>query len=114
MPDMAEAVHVIYSKEEFLAELRVGDEFWYMSSRHFRPYATEGPFKILDFVTLGREKFLNVKCRIARKYVQAIEYYSINDLTNEHHGVFTDEGEARKYFKEKRAAFDRINAPAKR
>ena len=100
MPDTA-VMHVIQSAEEFLATLKPGDSFFYMSSRKFRPYAIEGPFTILDFVRRGKEGFLNVKCRSQGGRVAKIEYYSVNDLTNEHHGVFMDEEEARAYFKEK-------------
>ncbi len=106
MSDMLEAAHVIHRKEEFLMELQMGSEFWYMSSRNFRPYTIEGPFRILDFAERGKENFLNVRCRITRGHVRSIEYHSINDLTNEHHGVFTDEAEAWAYFKEKRRDFD--------
>jgi len=101
-----EVIHVIHSKEEFLLELHSGSDFWYMSSRNFRPYTIEGPFRILDFAERGKESFLNVRCHITRGHVRSIEYHSINDLTNEHHGVFTDKEEAWVYFKEKRRDFD--------
>ena len=105
MPD-TKICRVIHSREEFLTEVCKGDTFWYMTSHNFRPYTIEGPFEILDFVEMGNEKFQNVKCHITRGRVQMIEYHSINDMTNEYHGVFTDEEEAWAYFKEKRAAFD--------
>jgi len=105
MPD-TKVSHVIQSKEDFLAELHVGDQFWRMSSHNFRPHTIEGPFKILGFVTLGNEKSLNVRCRIARDRTPVTEDNSVNDLTNEYHGVFTDENEAWIYFREKRKAFD--------
>ena len=105
MSDTA-VVSMIQSAEDFLATLKPGDLFFYMSSRKFRPYAIEGPFKILDFVRRGKEGFLNVKCRNQSGRAAKIEYYSVNDLTNEHHGVFTDEEEAWAYFKERQRAFD--------
>lgn len=105
MPD-TEVGYGIHSKEQFLAELHTGDQFWRMTSHNFRPYTIEGPFKILDFVEMGKEKSLNVKCHIIRGHDRKIEFHSVNDLTNEHHGVFTDEDEAWAYFKERKAAFD--------
>lgn len=115
MSDTAvEVGNVIHSAEDFLAALKVGDVFWRMISRHFRPYAIEGPFLVLGFVKLGKEKFLNVKCSTHGKGRAKVEFHSINDLTNEHHGVFTDEKEAKAYFKDKQRAFDaqqRANDP---
>ena len=105
---------VIQSAEEFLTQLKKGDVFWYMSSRHFKPYTVEGPFTILCLVKRsgkkGGQEFLNVRCRNEKGRGQKIEDYSINDLTNSHHGVFLDEDEAWAYFKERKGRFE--NNPA--
>lgn len=114
MLDAQKVAHVIQSKEDFLAALDIGNTFWYMSSRHKRPYTVEGPFKILDFVLRGKQQFLNVKCVITRGRVQSIEYYSITDLTNEYHGVFINKDEAWTYFKQKQAAYNRMSPPSRK
>lgn len=114
MSDTLEVAHVIHRKEDFLAALNIDDMFWYMSSRRNRPHTIEGPFKVVDFALRGKQQFLNVQCEITRGRVQCIEYYSIGDLTNEHHGVFTTQKEAWTYFKQKRAAYDRMNPPTRR
>ena len=93
MSDTAVA-SMIQGAEEFLATLKPGDSFFYMTSRYFRPYTVEGPFTILGFAKRGKAESLNVKCRIKRGRAWQIEYHSVNDLTNEHHGVFIDKGEA--------------------
>ena len=101
-----DVISMIQSVEEFLVALKPGDSFFYMTSRYFRPYAIDGPFTILGFVKRGKAESLNVKCRIQRGRVWQIEYHSINDLTNEHHAIFTDKGEAWASFKDRRKAFD--------
>ena len=116
MSDTAQVAHVIRSAEEFLAALKVGDKFWYMSSHQFRPHAVKGPFRVIGLVRVGKQQFLNVKCGIRSGRVEKVECYSVNDLTNEYHGVFTDEAEARAYFMKKQTAFDaeqRAKAPKK-
>lgn len=114
MLDALEVAHVIHSIKDFVAALHEGDIFYWVSSRRSRPYAIEGPFKVLGFVLKGKEQYLNVKCSITHGRVTKIEYYSVNDLTNEYHGVFTNEDEARTYFREKQAAYDRTHPPAKK
>lgn len=96
---------VIDSLDKFLARVEVRSTFWYMSSRHFKPYTVEGPYKVLGFVERGEQKFLNVKCvKQGSRHIR-IEYYSVNDLTNEHHGVFLNEGEAWVYLKEQKKKY---------
>ena len=107
----AELDSMIRSAEEFLAQLKKGDRFYYMSSRHYKPYTVEGPFTIVALLNRagykGAQKFLNVRCRSGKGLVPKIEDYSVNDLTNPHHGVFTDEKEAWAYFKERKKHFEK-------
>ena len=107
----AELDSMIGSAEEFLAQLKKGDVFWYMSSRHYKPYTVEGPFTILCLVKKsgkkGGQEFLNVRCRSRKGRVKKIEDYSINDLTNPHHGVFLDEEEAWVYLKDRKIRFEK-------
>ena len=96
-------VDVIDSREKFLARVEIGSMFWHMSSRHYKPYTIEGPYRVLGFVERGKQQFLNVKCMKQNSgYHRHVEYYSVNDLTNEHHGVFLDEKKAWAYFKERK------------
>src|SRR3989338_4466813 len=38
--------YVIQSVEEFLAHLKVGDQFWFMNSFHCKPFGITGPYTI--------------------------------------------------------------------
>ena len=102
---------IIRSAEEFLAQLKKGDTFYYMSTRRYKPYTVEGPFTIVALFKKsgykGAQEFLNVRCRSGKGLIPKIEDYSVNDLTNPHHGVFTDKDEAWRYFKERKKHFEK-------
>jgi len=105
----AQVAGVIHSTEEFLAALRVGDTFYWMSTRNFRPYAVEGPWTFLGTIKLGKNESLNVKCSCKGSpsgRLVKIEHFCVGDLVNEHHGVFVNYEEAFAYFREARRAYD--------
>ncbi len=113
MSHTAQVAGAIHSAEDFLAALKTGDTFYYMSSRSFRPYTIEGPYALLGLVKMGKQGFLNVKCTAkgsSSGRLLKIDYFSVNDLTNEHHGVFLNPEEAWAYFREARAAYDAAHA----
>ena len=101
---------MIQSVEEFLAQLKKDDTFYYMSTRHCKPYTVEGPFTIVGLVKKsgykGAQEFLNVRCRSGKGLLPKVDDFSINDLTNRNHGVFTDKEEAWAYFKARKKHFE--------
>ncbi len=111
MSSTVEVAGVIHSAEDFLAALKVGDTFYWMSSRRFRPYTIEGPYVLLGLVKMGTQGFLNAKCSAkgSARFIK-IEYFSVNDLTNEHHGVFLNSEEAWAYFRQARSSYDAAHA----
>lgn len=91
--------HVIHSKEEFLAQLKVGDTFWTMSSWGNSPSGIQGPCVI---------ESIHTKCygvggpSVAASGLQppfiGSRYVPICDLVNMYHGVFLTERDAKLYF----------------
>lgn len=115
MSTTAQVAGAIHSAEDFLAALKTGDTFYYMSSKNFRPYTIEGPYTFLGLVNLGKQGFLNVKCTKGNKSGRlAVEHFSVNDLVNEHHGVFLNSEEAWACFREARAAYNAAHADGKK
>ena len=97
-------IDAILSAEEFRTKLNISDVFWHMASRYGKPYAVEGPCTILELSI--DEVFgcpLIMYACLQESEVCIIED-SINDLTNEYHGVFLNEADAFAYFEERKRA----------
>lgn len=92
--------HVIGSTSEFRRELKVGDVFWYMTSRHRAPRDIQGPCTILGFSRDVRFGTFDVQYVRSRGDEEVIEDGSVCDLTNNWHGVFLNSADAYAYFEE--------------
>ena len=89
---------IINSVEKFLSALKVGDIFWYMTSRFCKPYSVEGPCTIFAFTARGLRNLSCVKCRVLHGHTWKVEEHYIRDVTNEWHGVFLAKDHASAYF----------------
>lgn len=96
--------HVIRNVRQFRKQLKVGDVFWQMTSWHYAPHEIQGPCTILGFFKHVGGGIPMVRHEWSRGEEQVIEEQSINDLTNEWHGVFLNAADAYAYFEECKAA----------
>jgi len=89
---------VILSVEEFLATLKVGDQFWHMTSSGVTPRGIDGPLTIEGFEAdkIGVRVYVNGGRR---------DYHYASDLTNLYHGVFLSEEDGETYFAERKLAY---------
>ena len=93
-------IDAIFSAKEFMAKLNVGDVFWHMASRYGKPYAIEGPCTILE---LSIDEVFGcplIMYTCVQEPEACIVEDSVNDITNEYHGVFLNQADAFAYFEE--------------
>ena len=98
-------IDAIFSAEEFRTKLNIGDVFWRMASRYGKPYAIEGPCTILE---LSIDEVFGcplIMYACGQEPEACIVEDSINDMTNEYHGVFSNEADAFAYFEERKCAY---------
>ena len=102
---------MIRSTQDFCAQLKKGDQFWYVASKNFKPDIVRGPFVLVALFQKagykGARQFLNVRVRSGGNYYSRpkVDDFSVNDLTNQHHGVFLAEAEAHEYLRDRKRMF---------
>ena len=89
---------VVRSVAGFRKELNIGDIFWHMTSLYGVPYEIVGPCTISAFLMDRRFGFSMVEYTHSRAGVEVTQEDSIEDLTNQHHGVFLNSADAYEYF----------------
>lgn len=91
-------MNVITSKEQFLSELKVGGKFWHLLSWCGKPTAIEGPVELVE-VRGSTAVWREPGGRLGEDFIE--------NLTNEWHGVFLSEEDAKSFLEARKLAYER-------
>ncbi|MDP1688989.1 MAG: hypothetical protein Q8L47_02565 [bacterium] len=92
--------NVIHAPDEFLRQLKVGDQFYHITSYCGAPQSIEGP------VTITRFEVGKYSPRVHLTSLRGEDVIHVGDLTNDVHGVFVAYDDAIAYFNERKTAYE--------